>query len=92
MSINWIQEIWKKISEGSKWCFSHCFTVPEETESKLPLLATLAITMASPRKCFFPPFPEEDWNEHHEKGNIGEEMRYLHIRPKRAWEERMTLH
>jgi hypothetical protein len=33
----------EKITEKSKQCFSHGFTVPEETKSKPPLLAVLAI-------------------------------------------------
>jgi hypothetical protein len=57
-----------------------------ETESK-PLLASPAIATAPARETadFFPPSPEEkDWNEHPERGNIEEEMRYLHIHPNKG--------
>jgi hypothetical protein len=57
--------------------------VQEETKSKL-LLAAPAIATAPPREtadCFPPPPEEKDWNEHPERGNIEEEMRYLHIHP-----------
>jgi hypothetical protein len=69
--------IWKKITKESKMCFSHGFIVPEETESKPPPHAILAIAMAPPRETadYFPPPPEEEnWNEHPERGNIEEEM------------------
>jgi hypothetical protein len=57
-----MQEIWKKITKESKRCFSHVFTVPEETESKLPLLAAPAIAMAPLREIddlYLPPAEEE---------------------------------
>jgi hypothetical protein len=55
----------KKITEESKWCFSHGFTMLEKTESKLSPLAALAITMAPLRETagLCPPPPEdEDWD------------------------------
>jgi hypothetical protein len=58
--------------------------VPEETESKPPLLAALAIATAPPRETadLWPPLPEDEkWKEHPYRVNIEEEMCYLHIRP-----------
>jgi hypothetical protein len=58
--------------------------VLEEIESKLPPLAVPAIAMAPATETadIFPLLPEEDnWNEQPERGNIEEEMRYLHICP-----------
>jgi hypothetical protein len=81
----------EKITKESKRCFSHGFTVPEETESKLPPLTVPAIATAPPRETddLFPPPPEEeDWNEHPERGNIEEEMHYLHIRPDKGLERK----
>jgi hypothetical protein len=40
----------EKVSEESESCFSHGFTVLEETESKLRPLAALAIAMAPLRE------------------------------------------
>jgi hypothetical protein len=51
----------EKITEESKRCFSHGFTVPEETENKLPPLAPPAIATAPLRETagLFPPPPED---------------------------------
>jgi hypothetical protein len=76
-----------KITEKSKHCFSHGFTVLEETESKLPLLVVPAIAMAplSETADLYSPLPEgKEWEEHPEMGNIEEEMHYLHIRPNKG--------
>jgi hypothetical protein len=57
----------EKITKERKRCFSHGFTVQQETESKPPLLTALAIATAPPRETadfFLPPAEEEDWNEH----------------------------
>jgi hypothetical protein len=89
-----IQEIWKKITEESKQCFSHGFIVLEETESKLLLLVAPAIAKAPLREIddlYAPPPEDEDWNEHHERGNIEEEMHYLHICPKKGLERKNDL-
>jgi hypothetical protein len=62
------------------------FIVPEKTEST-PLLAVLAIAKSPPGETvgLFPPPPEkEDWNEHSKRGNIEEEMHYLHIHPNKG--------
>jgi 5-deoxy-D-glucuronate isomerase len=78
----------EKITKESKRCFSHGFTVLEETKSKLLLLAVLATAMAPPRETadFFPPPPEEeDWHEHPEMGNIEEEIHYLRIHPNKGF-------
>jgi hypothetical protein len=86
-----MQEIWKKITKQSKRCFSHGFTVPEETESKPPPLAALAIAMAPLRETadLYPPSPEdEDWDKYPKMGNIEEEMHYLHICPDRGLERK----
>jgi hypothetical protein len=40
----------KKITMETKRCFSHAFTVPEETESKLPLIAVPTIARAPLRE------------------------------------------
>jgi hypothetical protein len=84
----------EKITKESKRCFSHGFTLPEEIECKLPLAAP-AIAMAPPRETagFFPPPPEEeDWNEHPERGNIEEEMLYLHMCPYKGLGRKNGLH
>jgi hypothetical protein len=85
----------KKITEESKWCFSHGFTVPEKTKNKPLPLAVLTIAVAPLRETvdLYSPLPDhEDWDEHPEMGNIEEEMCYFIFIPTRAWEERMTLH
>jgi hypothetical protein len=77
----------ENITKESKRCFSCGFTVLEETEIKPPPLAAPAIATAPPRETadFFPPPPEEeDWNEHPDRGNNEEEMRYLHIHPNKG--------
>jgi hypothetical protein len=85
----------EKITKESKWCFSHGFTVLEETESKPPLAAP-AIAMVPPRETsdFFPSSPREGgigmnilkWETLKRKCAI-----YI-FTLKRAWEERMTFH
>jgi hypothetical protein len=52
----------EKITKESKRCFSHGFTVPEETKSKPLPLAVSAIAMAPPRGTadLYPPPPKED--------------------------------
>jgi hypothetical protein len=81
----------EKITKESKRCFNHGFSVQEETESKLLLLAVLATAKTSPRETadFYSPLPEnEDWDEHPERGNIKEEIHYLHICPKKGLERK----
>jgi hypothetical protein len=63
----------EKITKEIKKCFSHWFTVLEETESKQLPLAELAIAMTPPREIddLYPPPPEEeDWDKFPEMGNI----------------------
>jgi hypothetical protein len=74
----------EKITTESKRCFSHGFTVLEETESKPPPLTALTIATAPPRETadLYPPPPEdEDWDKYSEVGDIEEEMCYVHIHP-----------
>jgi hypothetical protein len=81
----------EKITKESKRCFSHGFTVPVETESKLLPLAAPAIAMAPPREIddLYPPPPEDkDWDEHPEMGNIEEEVHYLYIHPDKGLERK----
>jgi hypothetical protein len=69
--------------------------VPEETESKPPLLAASAIVTAPPRKTadFFSSHQEEeDWNQHPEWETLKRKCITYIFAPTRAWEERMTLH
>jgi hypothetical protein len=73
----------EKITKESKQCFSHGFTVLEETENKLSLLAVLAIALET-ADLYSPPSEEEEWEEHPEMVNIKEEMRYLHIHPEKG--------
>jgi hypothetical protein len=81
----------EKMTKESKKCFSYGFTMPEETKSTLLLLAALAIAMAPLRETddfYLPPPENEDWDEHLEKGNIEEEMHYLHIHPNKGLERK----
>jgi hypothetical protein len=75
----------EEVTKESKSCFSHGFTVPEETKSKLALpLSAPAIVTAPLRETAdpYPPLPEdEDWDEYSEMGNIEGEIHYLHIYP-----------
>jgi hypothetical protein len=76
----------EKITKESR-CFIHGFTMPEEMESKPLLIAALAIATAPWRETddLYPPPPEgKNWNEHSERGNIEEEMHYLHIHPNKG--------
>jgi hypothetical protein len=74
----------EKITKEGKKCFSHGFTVPEEPKSKPPPLALLVIVTAPLIETadLYPPLPEnKEWEEHPNRVNIEEEMRYLHIHP-----------
>jgi hypothetical protein len=47
--------------------------------------------MAPPRETadLYPPLPEDkEWEEHSDRVNIEEEMRYLHISPNKGWERK----
>jgi hypothetical protein len=81
----------EKITKESKKCFSYGFTMLEETDSKLPLLAVLTIAKVPLRETadLYPPPPEnEDWDKYPEMGNIEEEMHYLHIHPDKGLERK----
>jgi hypothetical protein len=85
----------EKITKESKRCFSHGFTVPEETESKPPLLAVLAIAKAPPRETvaflLLPQRSRIGMNILKRETLKRKCMTYIFALT-RVWEKRMTLH
>jgi hypothetical protein len=85
----------EKITKESKRCFSHGFTVPEETESKSLPLAAPAIATAPPREIddFIPLLQRKRIGINILKWETLNRKCIIYIfSPTRAWKERMTLH